>query len=203
MTGQGAACNAMTTRLVFNRLTAVRAERVLFENLSFSLAPGDAALITGANGSGKSTLLRVAAGLLRPAAGSVERDGAIALLAEASALDPELSLIRAIEFWATIDGRRGAAFPALNALGLAELAEVPVRLLSTGQRRRAALARVLTSDAAIWLLDEPTNGLDDRSLDIFEELVAKHRADGGIALVASHMPMKLPGASSVALESEP
>ena len=203
MTGQGAACNAMTTRLVFDCVAAVRAGRLLFENLSFSLAPGDAALITGPNGSGKSTLLRLAAGLLRPAAGEIDRTGSIALLTEASALDPELSLIRAIEFWSAIDGQRVSAMPALATLGLAELAHVPVRMLSTGQRRRAALARVVTSDAAIWLLDEPTNGLDDRSLDIFEALVAKHRADGGIALIASHLPTRWPGALSIALGIEP
>jgi heme exporter protein A len=186
--------------LAFDAVSAVRGGRTLFERLSFALGPGEAALVIGPNGAGKSSLVRVAAGLLTPASGAVVREGDCALLTEAHALDSELPLTRALGFWAALDGRREAASAALNALGLAKLCEVPVRMLSTGQRRRAAMARVVASGAPVWLLDEPANGLDDAAVATLEELIAEHRAGGGIALVATHLPIALPGAVSIALE---
>ena len=188
-------------RLALESVSCVRGDRVLFEGLRLTLGPGGAALVTGPNGAGKSSLVRVVAGLLAPTAGRVDRSGDIALLTEATALDPELPLGRAIGFWAAIDGRPDAATPALDALDLTELAAIPVRLLSTGQRRRAALARVVASGAPIWLLDEPANGLDDAALATLERLIADHRAGGGIALVATHLPIALPGAHPLLLGS--
>ncbi|WP_404335208.1 heme ABC exporter ATP-binding protein CcmA [Sphingomonas sp. MMS12-HWE2-04] len=189
----------MSPRLALADIGCVRGGRLLFEGLGVALGPGDAALVTGPNGAGKSSLLRIAAGLLAPAAGTVETEGTRALLAETSALDPELPLGAALGFWAAIDGRAGAVGEALAALGLAGLEAVPVRLLSTGQRRRAALARVVASGAPIWLLDEPANGLDTVSGQQLEALIAQHRAAGGIALVATHLPIALPGAQAVTL----
>ena len=182
------------TALALADVACVRGGRLLFEGLSFALAPGEAALVTGANGVGKSSLLRIVAGLLRPAAGRVTRDGELALLAEAHALDPELPLMRALRFWT---GDRAPV--ALAAMGLAELSEVPVRVLSTGQRRRAGLARVIAAGAAIWLLDEPGNGLDSAGIALLETAMAAHRAAGGIVLVATHQPIDLPGAVPVRL----
>jgi len=193
----------MSAALAFDNVTAVRGGRRLFEALSFTLGPGDAALVTGPNGTGKSSLVRLAAGLLAPAAGTVAVAGDRALLTEVAALDPELPLARALGFWAALDGDRAAVGPTLVALGLADLAEVPVRMLSTGQRRRAALARVVASKAPVWLLDEPANGLDAASLDMLEALIADHRAAGGIALVATHLPIRLPDAVPVALGDTP
>jgi heme exporter protein B len=123
-------------RLAFEDVACLRGGRLLFEGLSFALDEGGAALVTGPNGAGKSSLIRVAAGLLKPAAGIVTIEGERALLTEAAALDPELPVAKALGFWAELDGRRDAAEAALDAVGLAELAPVPVRLLSTGQRRR-------------------------------------------------------------------
>jgi heme exporter protein A len=180
-------------------VACTRGGRLLFEGLDCALAPGDAALVTGPNGAGKSSLIQVAAGLLQPAAGQVHGEGARALLGETAALDPELSLAAALRFWAAIDGRVDAVPAALAALDLAGLAQVPVRLLSTGQRRRAALARVAASGAPVWLLDEPANGLDAESVRTLAALVAEHRAAGGIALVATHLPLALPGAQEIAL----
>lgn len=189
----------MTALLAFDAVTAVRGGRMLFERLSFALPAGGAALVTGPNGAGKSSLVRIAAGLLAPAAGSVTARGDRALVTEGHALDPELPLARALAFWATLDGRASAVRAALDALGLADLADVPVRLLSTGQRRRAALARVVAGGAPVWLLDEPANGLDERAVATLEALVADHRAAGGAALVATHLPIALPDAVPIAL----
>jgi heme exporter protein A len=186
--------------LAFDSVTAERGGRIVFDALSFALGPGDGALVTGPNGAGKSTLVRIAAGLLRAAAGIVTVEGQCALLTEAAALDPELPLARALGFWAMLDGKRDAVMPALAAVGLADLSEVPVRMLSTGQRRRAAIARIVAGGAAVWLLDEPANGLDDASVATLETLIADHRAAGGIVLVATHLPIHLPGAQRIVLE---
>lgn len=189
------------TGLIFNGVTCARGGRVLFEDLSFAIAPGGALIVNGPNGVGKSSLIRVAAGLLRPVAGSVEGP-ARALMAEASALDTELRLARALRFWATLDDGddpHGRVSRAIEATELSPLADVPVRLLSTGQRRRAALARVVASGAPAWLLDEPANGLDDASVGTLETLIAGHRAGGGIVLIATHLPIDVPGAQSIVL----
>lgn len=188
----------MSPSLALRDVACMRGGRLLFEGLNLALAPGQAALVAGPNGTGKSSLIRMVAGLLAPAAGRIEGEGARALLAEAAALDPELSLGAALRFWARIDGGRDIA-PALAALGMADLAQVPVRFLSTGQRRRAALARVVASGAPVWLLDEPANGLDTQSIAALEGLIAGHRAGGGIALVATHLPLALPDAVELRL----
>ncbi|GGA46316.1 heme ABC exporter ATP-binding protein CcmA [Sphingomonas psychrolutea] len=192
----------MSDALAFRDVTCVRGGRTLFEGLSFAIAGGGAALVSGPNGVGKSSLIRVAAGLLRPAAGEVVGLPIRALLAEAAALDPGLRLFNALGFWATLDAEpdpRERVPRALDAVGLAHIAEVPVRLLSTGQRRRAALARVVASGAPVWLLDEPANGLDVASVAMLERLIAEHRAGGGTVLVATHTPIALPDAVEVIL----
>jgi len=185
--------------LALRGVACLRGGRLLFEGLDLALAPGEAALVTGPNGVGKSSLIRIAAGLLAPAAGAVESEGARALMAEAPALDSELPLAAALTLWAGLDGRRDVVPDVLASLDLGPLAQVPVRMLSTGQRRRAALARVVASAAPIWLLDEPANGLDTASVALLEGLIAGHRAAGGIALVATHLPIMLPDAREVQL----
>jgi heme exporter protein A len=189
----------MSAALAFTDVACLRGGRLLFEGVSFSLAAGAAAVVTGPNGVGKSSMIRIAAGLLPPAAGHIDGEGARALLTEATALDPELELASALRFWARMDGQPDAVGPALDALGLVDLAQVPVRLLSTGQRRRAALARVVASRAPVWLLDEPANGLDVASVAVLERLIDSHRASGGVVLVATHLPLSLPNAREIAL----
>jgi heme exporter protein A len=192
--------SAAPARLAFDRVACLRGTRLLFEDLNFALGPGEAALVTGPNGIGKSSLLRIAAGLLAAAAGKVHRAGRIALVNEAAALDPQATLGKALGFWATIDGRTTSDVAAgLAAMDIAPLAEVPVRMLSTGQRRRAALARTIACGADIWLLDEPGNGLDTASLDRLAAAMAAHRAGGGIVLAASHQPLGLDDAIPIRL----
>ena len=131
--------------LAFRDVTCVRGGRVLFERLSFAVPPGGAALVTGPNGIGKSSLIRVAAGLLRPANGEIAGAATRTLMAEAAALDAARPLREALGFWAALDADPddpyGRVAHALHAVGLSHIADVPVRLLSTGQRRRAALER--------------------------------------------------------------
>lgn len=172
----------MKPLLSFEKVTLRRGGRLLFEGLDFRLGPGEALHLTGPNGSGKSSLIRLAAGLLRAEAGRVER-ATLALADDALALDRDLPLGRALRFWAhNID-------KAMDAMGLTALTEVPVRLLSSGQAKRAVLARVAASGAQLWLLDEPLNGLDDDGVERLDAMVARHRASGGAVLAASHAPI--------------
>lgn len=157
-----------------------RGGRLLFEGLDLQLRPGEAILVTGPNGAGKSSLIRLIAGLLCQAAGSLERAEA-ALADEGLALDRELPLGRALGFWA---GPKLAQ--AIDAFGLDRLIEVPVRMLSAGQAKRARLARVMASGVPLWLLDEPLNGLDRDGTDRLTVALAAHRASGGGVLAASH-----------------
>lgn len=175
----------MSAILKLASVACVRGGRLLFEELDLELGPGEALHLTGPNGSGKSSLIRLAAGLLRPDAGRVERSGRAALADENLALDREQPLGRALAFW------NGGSLPreAMDRMGLGALAAVPVRLLSTGQARRARLARVIASHARLWLLDEPLNGLDAEGADRASQAIAAHRASGGAVMAASHQPL--------------
>ncbi len=183
----------MTALLLLGGVACIRGDRLLFEGLSLALNRGDALWLRGPNGAGKSSLIRLAAGLLRPAAGTVTRRERIALIDEASALDPELPLRRALDFWARIDTVDGHAVDrAMDAMALGKLADVPVSMLSTGQRKRAGLVRVIASGAPIWLLDEPANGMDDAAQGRLVTAIAAHRANGGAVLLASHFALGVP-----------
>lgn len=184
-------------RLAATGLACMRGGRLLFSELDLALDAGDAAIVAGPNGIGKSSLIRLLAGLLPAAAGTVTRSGAVALADETLALDREAPLSGALGFWARFDDGDPAA--ALGLMGIAHLADVPVRLLSTGQRKRAVLARTIAANAAIWLLDEPANGLDGDGRMALEQAIAGHRAGGGIVLAATHLPLAIPGATSIAL----
>jgi heme exporter protein A len=192
-----------------DNLACLRGERVIFAGLSFRLEAGDALLLVGANGTGKSTLLRLLAGLLAPAEGRLLWKGEDALadraghaarlryLSHQDALKPALTTRENLDFFAQIWG--GEADAALEALGLSPLADLPARVLSSGQKRRLALARLALAPAALWLLDEPTVGLDAASVARLGGLLARHRDAGGMVLAATHLPLPLPGAQELQL----
>lgn len=182
--------------LAATALACRRGDRVLFRGLDLRLGAGAACQVAGSNGIGKSSLIRLLAGLTEPYAGTVERQGEAGLVDERPALDPHLPLGRALAFWERFDGR---AADAVDRLGLADLADVPVRFLSTGQKKRAALARLIAQAAPIWLLDEPLNGLDVDAVVLVEQIVAQHCAAGGLAVVASHQPIRLPATQRIEL----
>ena len=142
----------MQARLTATDLACRRGERLLFRGLSLDLASGDVLHITGENGTGKTSLLRILAGLLSPYSGEVSHEGAIGMLDERPALDPDQPLSEALRFWHHVD-RCTDASEAVSAMELDALLDVPVRYLSTGQRKRAAMARLLCQDAPICLLD--------------------------------------------------
>ncbi len=161
-------------------------------------------LLLGANGSGKSTLLRVLAGLKRPDAGVIRWDGTD--IADEPAPAAYLGHLDAIKLGLTVvENLRIAAggaslAPALAAMDLAALADLPGRMLSAGQRRRLALARLaLAAPGGLWLLDEPTLGLDIASVERLGVLFAAHRASGGVIVTATHLPLPLDDVSELRL----
>ena len=189
----------MQVQLAANDLACRRGMRVLFAGLSIELGAGDALHIGGANGLGKSSLLRQLAGLLPAYSGTVTRAGSLALIDERLALDEHASLSDALMFWERID-RPAAPEAAYALMQLDDLLEVPVRFLSTGQRKRASFARLLNAGCDIWLLDEPLNGLDTEAQSRVEKEIERHcKHAGGICVTASHQPIALPNKQSLSL----
>lgn len=187
--------------LRLNNVAVIRGNRLVLSGFSLDAGAADIIWIRGANGSGKSTLLRLVAGLLPKASGALDIDGSMALADENLALDANLSVEKALGFWAGLDGTpRSTLEGALAATDLVGLADMPVRLLSTGQRKRASLARVIASGAAIWLLDEPYNGLDSASAARLDAALLKHSSSGGLALVAAHQAPSVNVAQSILLD---
>jgi len=190
-----------------------RGGRDVFAALDFALPPGGALLLTGPNGSGKSSLLRLMAGLLKPAGGELLWDGrAIAeapedhagrlhYLGHLDAVKPVLSVAENLQFWAALRGTKGSFDAALARFALTDLAALPGRLLSAGQRRRLALARLVAAPAELWLLDEPSVGLDHASVVRLAAAIAEHRAGGGRVVVATHTALDLGAPIRLSLDS--
>ena len=184
-----------------DNVAVIRGNRLVLRGLTVTARSGDIIWVRGANGCGKSTLLRLIAGLLYATAGSIKAEGRIALADENLALDANLTVAKALMFWADMDGASAdARRAALADMDLQGLAQVPVRFLSTGQRKRASIARVLASKADIWLLDEPYNGLDSASCARLDQAITAHTATGGIVLVAAHQPPSINVAHSLILD---
>ena len=186
-----------------DNVAVIRGNRLVLRGLTVAARSGDIIWVRGANGCGKSTLLRLIAGLLHATAGSIKTEGRIALADENLALDANLTVAKALMFWADMDGASGdARSAALADMDLQALAQVPVRFLSTGQRKRASIARVLASKADIWLLDEPYNGLDSASCARLDQAITTQAASGGIILVAAHQPPSINVAHSLVLDNQ-
>jgi heme exporter protein A len=195
--------------LTAEAVAVFRGERLVLRDISLMVPAGGALILAGANGSGKSTLLRLLAGLVRPAAGRVLWEGAdaftdlaahgarVAYLGHQDAVKPGLTVAENLLFAAAVSGRpiRGA----LDAMGLEGLTSLPSRMLSAGQKRRLALSRLLLSSARLWLLDEPTLGLDAASVTRFGTLLRQHQDGGGMVVAATHVPLPLPGAAELRL----
>ncbi|GGE11508.1 cytochrome c biogenesis ATP-binding export protein CcmA [Polymorphobacter glacialis] len=172
--------------LIVTNLACQRGNRLLFENLSFTVNRGEALHLEGPNGSGKSSLLRLLAGLLRPTSGTIHGGNPRGFLGHETALKPRMTLLAELTHWARLDGTTAALPTAMAAMNVAALADIPCKHLSSGQRRRAGLARVIASSAPLWLLDEPTAGLDTASTARLAAAMATHRAAGGMIVAAVH-----------------
>lgn len=181
--------NAATALLTAESLTLQRGERLLFESVSFALAPGSLLLLRGANGAGKSSLLGVLAGMLRPTAGTVRwaEEAPPHVLGHQSGVKTRLTLGENLDFWRQVNGPDGLIpDDALEAVGLGGLGEIESGHLSAGQTRRLGLARLLVSDRKLWLLDEPTASLDSRGDALVAGLIAGRLASGGAVIAATH-----------------
>lgn len=184
-------------------LAVRRGGRILLRDLNFSVAPGQALHLAGGNGAGKTSLLRVLAGLLPAAAGRVERADSFLFLPVADGLKPALTVTETVQFMADwLDAPRQRISAVLERLGLAGISARPVRFLSTGQRRRLALASMALTDRQLWLLDEPTLGLDSDGLACLTRLIADCRHNGAAIVFASHQSLTLPDVRSFALSGD-
>lgn len=195
-----------------HQLTCQRGARVVFRDLDFALDPGGALILRGPNGAGKSTLLRLMAGLLAPSGGTlswggkpIDPDGHRTRLRYVGHLDglkPALTPREDLAFWARFEGGEPrSADRALERFDLGALARSPIRFLSAGQRRRVALARLLLSERALWLLDEPTLALDETASTILSTIIATHRSRRGMVVIATHAALAIPDAVTMELRA--
>ena len=195
-------------RLIAENLGGERGGETVFSGIGFTLDQGDALVVTGPNGSGKSTLLRIVAGLLPAAAGRVLVEGggeafptpasASHYLGHLNAMKTALSVEENLGFWRAFQGEPGLSVDeAREIVGLGGIGHLPFGYLSTGQRRRASIAKLLVSRRPVWLLDEPTAGLDKASEERFAGLMRGHLDDGGIVVAATHLPLGIEGAKAL------
>ncbi|MGA7069844.1 heme ABC exporter ATP-binding protein CcmA [Bradyrhizobium sp.] len=183
-------------------VSCVRGGRKVFSRLSFDAASGEALAVVGPNGSGKTSLLRLIAGVLAPAGGSIVLEGGEAeltlpeqshYLGHRDALKPALSVSENLIFWRDfLGGAKSSPAESLAVVELDHAARLPAAYLSAGQRRRLSIARLLTVQRPVWLLDEPTNALDTAGQKLFATLMGDHLAQGGLIVAATHAPLGVP-----------
>lgn len=193
-----------------DNLACERGGRQVFDGVNFSLRAGELMELTGPNGSGKSSLLRLIAGLGEPSYGAIHLEGGHAELsigqqchyiAHQDAIKPALTVLENLEFWRGYLGG-GVCQQAMAAFGLERLADYPAQLLSDGQKRRLSLARLALVPRMLWLLDEPTVGLDAASQARLFALISTHLDQGGMIIAATHVPLAVPAAVKLALSGE-
>jgi len=199
-------------RLSVNNLACERGGRRIFDGVSFTLQPGEALVITGRNGAGKSTLLELLAGRLTPAGGKILWEGAgerslpecLHYVGHRDALKSALTARENLDFARDFLGHPAlSAVEALEAVGLAHAARLPVGYLSAGQRHRVALARLLVAHRPLWLLDEPTSALDTASQENLRGLLENHRSKGGMIAATTHSPLFLSEPKEIRIERSP
>ncbi|GGB33952.1 cytochrome c biogenesis ATP-binding export protein CcmA [Tistrella bauzanensis] len=205
-------------QLVLHDLACFRGDRPIFLHLDGELRAGHALVVTGRNGSGKSTLLRIIAGFVRADAGQILWNGLdrddhdlpwrerLQYLGHRDGIAGELSAGADLGHWAAImgvarAGRADRVVAALTALDIPHLADLPVRVLSAGQRRRLALARLLLAHRPLWVLDEPTTALDRSGSALVAGLIGDHLDRGGMVVTATHLPLGL-GDRAIGLDIE-
>ncbi len=200
-------------QIIAENLAIDRGGRTVIDDLSFTVASGEALVLSGSNGAGKTTLLRSIAGFLPLSHGSIRLAGGdndkslaeqVHIVGHANAAKANLTVSENLAFWSQFLSSRppsgGRVAAALKHFGLAGLADFPVAFLSAGQRRRAGLARLLAVDRPIWLLDEPTASLDAASSELLSRAVNLHTHAGGIAIVATHLPLAIDRARELNLD---
>ena len=181
-----------------------RGERRIFSGLDFQVSPGQALVLRGPNGCGKTTLLRTAATLLKAAAGKLTWNGAdiaedpeehrarLHFIGHQDAVKGALTVRENIAVWSKVRGATEDRIEAaMSAFDIAHLTDTPAQYLSAGQHRRTALARLVASPAALWLLDEPTVSLDADGTACLQRAIAAHRADKGMVMAATHIELGL------------
>jgi len=203
------------TLLEVSKLGCVRGDRRLFSGLDLSIRAGTFLQVTGPNGSGKTSLLRILCGLLAPVEGQIKWQGenirslaedyftSVTYLGHRHGVKDELTAVENLRISNALNGivvSKKRAREVLGRMGLAGRESLPARLLSEGQRRRVALARLLTCNTKLWLLDEVMTSLDKGAMALVRSLIEEHLAGGGIAIVATHQDLELATGSSQRLE---
>ena len=192
-------------RLLLNNVSCMRNAQQILRHVNVSLHDGGALVLTGANGSGKTTFLRMLAGFSRPSAGEILWNGhniqesgifhqyklQLNWLSLKDAITDSFTVLENVQWFELLEGKQGKALPALELMGLGRLAMEKPRMLSMGQRKRVQLARLLAIDRPIWLLDEPSVALDDEGVKLLEYIIAEHRKQGGIVIVATHLSIEI------------